>query len=164
MSRTATGAVLVSCLIALFVGPELGFGPLTATSRADTRPRSVQLSAAVRPRSVPQATVLVLAPPFAPEPVPSPPPQAAQAPPRPGAAVATGDVWARLRACESPTNGGTRYRGYYQFSASAWASAGGRGDPAAASLEEQTARAQYLAAHSDPRHQWPVCWARAVRG
>ena len=150
MSRTATGAVLVSCLVALFVGPELGFGPATSTSRADTRPRST-----------PQATVLVLTPPFSAQPAPPPPPQAA---PHPGTAVPGGDVWARLRACESPTNGGSRYRGYYQFSASAWASAGGRGDPAAASLEEQTARAQYLAAHSDPGHQWPVCWFRAVRG
>ena len=35
MSRTATGAVLVSCLLAFLVGPELGFGPITSTSRAD---------------------------------------------------------------------------------------------------------------------------------
>ena len=145
MSRTATGAVLVSCLVALFVGPELGFGPITSTSRADTRRRSV-----------PTATVLVLTPPF----MSLPPPPAAKAP---AAAVAGNDVWARLRACESPTNGGTRYRGYYQFSAATWRSAGGTGDPAAASLEEQTARAQYLAAHSNPYHQWPVCWPRANR-
>ena len=149
MSRTATGAVLVSCLVALFVGPELGFGPITSTSRADTRPRPV-----------PKATVMVLTPPFIA--LPAPPPPAAKR--RAGApAFANDDPWARLRACESPTNGGTRYRGYYQFSASAWASAGGTGDPAAASLEEQTARAQYLAAHSDPYHQWPVCWRRANR-
>jgi hypothetical protein len=154
MSRTATGAVLVSCLVLLFVGPELGFGPITSTSRADTRPRPV-----------PKANVLVLTPPFIPQ--PTPPPQAA--PPRPAAAVANsaavanGDVWARLRACESPTNGGTRYRGYYQFSRSSWESVGGSGDPAAASLDEQTARAQLLAAHSNPAHQWPVCWPRANR-
>jgi len=146
MSRTATGAVLVSCLVALFVGPELGFGPITSTSRADTRPRPV-----------PTATVVVLTPSFIAAPPPSP------AKPGTGAAAVGGDVWARLRACESPTNGGKRYRGYYQFSASSWASAGGTGDPAAASLDEQTARAQYLAAHSDPRHQWPVCWRRANR-
>jgi hypothetical protein len=160
MSRTATGAVLVSCLVALFVGPELGFGPITSTSRADTRHRAV-----------PKATVLILTPPFIAEPAPAPAP--APAPPRPDdrvsrsgprGAVADADVWARLRACESPTNSGTRYRGYYQFSASTWASAGGTGDPAAASLEEQTARAQYLAAHSDPFHQWPMCWPRAIRG
>ena len=150
MSRTATGAVLVSALVALFVGPELGFGPITSTSRADTRHKVV-----------PKATVLVLTPPFATPPPPPPQPQPVAA--HPNSAVAPGDVWARLRACESPTNGGTRFRGYYQFSASSWASAGGTGDPAAASLDEQTARAQYLAAHSDPARQWPVCWARAVR-
>ncbi|MBV8161217.1 MAG: transglycosylase family protein, partial [Acidimicrobiia bacterium] len=140
MSRTATGAVLVSCLVALFLGPELGFGPMTSTSRADTRRHSV-----------PQATVVVVVPPFVPV------PSAAPAPPSPRpASAATDRVWARLRACESPTNGGAHYRGYYQFSSSAWASAGGTGDPAAASLEEQTTRAQYLAAHSDPARQWPV--------
>lgn len=156
MSRTATGAVLVSALVALFLGPELGFGPITSTSRADTRPRPV-----------PKAAVLVLAPAFISQALPPPPPPAA--PPHPAAAVASGTavandgVWARLRACESPTNGGTRYRGYYQFSQSSWQSVGGTGDPAAASLEEQTARAQLLAARSDPAHQWPVCWRRAIR-
>jgi len=149
MSRTATGAVLVSCLVALFVGPELGFGPITSTSRADTRHRVV-----------PQANVLLVVPPFV-TPPPASPPGAA----RPAAgAVGTDGVWARLRACESPTNGGTRYRGYYQFSQSSWRSVGGTGDPAAASLEEQTARAQALAARSNPAHEWPVCWSRATRG
>jgi hypothetical protein len=76
--------------------------------------------------------------------------------------VAGDEVWARLRACESPTNGGTTYRGYYQFSRSSWQRAGGTGDPAAASLEEQTARAKWLAAHSNPYQQWPVCWRRAT--
>jgi hypothetical protein len=158
MSRTATGAVLVSCLVALFLGPELGFGPITSTSRADTRRRPV-----------PQASVLVVTPPFIPQSTPSPVATRMQAPTsaaaaRPASAPRGTDVWARLRACESPTNAGTRYRGYYQFSQSSWRSAGGTGDPAAAPLEEQTARAQYLAAHSDPRHEWPVCWARANRG
>jgi hypothetical protein len=156
MSRTATGAVFLSALIALIVGPELGFGPITSKGRADARPHAV-----------PRATVVVLVPPFIPQPAapppPPPPPPRAAAMPRPAAALATGDVWARLRACESPTNGGTRYRGYYQFSQATWASVGGTGDPAAASLEEQTARAQTLAARSDPSHQWPVCWPRAVR-
>ena len=163
MSRTATGAVLVSCLVALFVGPELGFGPITSTSRADTRPHPV-----------PKASVVILTPAFVPQPAPPPPPatprpedRVSRSGPRAGvvgdAAISNGDVWARLRACESPTNSGTRYRGYYQFSASSWASTGGTGDPAAASLEEQTARAQFLAAHSDPYHQWPVCWRRANR-
>jgi hypothetical protein len=157
MSRTATGAVLVSALIALFLGPELGFGPTTATSRADERPKAV-----------PEATVVVIRPLAIQEPVtaavvPPPPPAPAPRVSRSGARTAvSGDVWARLRACESPTNGGTRYRGYYQFSQSSWRSAGGTGDPAAASLEEQTARAQWLAAHSNPAHQWPVCWRRAT--
>jgi hypothetical protein len=156
MSRTATGAVLVSCLVLLFVGPELGFGPITSTSRADTR---------LHP--VPKATVLVLTPPFVSRPVPPtaappPAPRVSRGAPRTSAVPADDDVWARLRACESPTNGGTHYRGYYQFSPSSWASAGGTGDPAAAPLEEQTARAKYLAAHSDPAHQWPVCWRRAT--
>ncbi len=148
MSRTATGAVLVSALVALFVGPELGFGPITSTSRADTRHKTV-----------PKATVLVLTPPFVSQPPPPPQPQpvAAHSVAAVSAPISDGDVWARLRACESPTNGGTRYRGYYQFSQSSWESVGGTGDPAAASLEEQTARAQMLAARSNPAHQWPVC-------
>src|SRR3954454_12484310 len=154
MSRTATGAVLVSCLVALFLGPELGFGPITSTSRADSRPRAI-----------PRATVLVLTPPYIPQPAaPAPPPPKAAPPPAPTPVAGSDDAfWARLRACESPTNGGTRYRGYYQFSRASWASAGGTGDPAAASLEEQTARAQYWAAHADPYHQWPVCWRQAQR-
>jgi hypothetical protein len=154
MSRTATGAVLVSLLVLLFLGPELGFGPITSTSRADTRPRPV-----------PHANVLVVVPPFVAQPAPTgaPAPGGPPASARPATAVAANDLWARLRACESPTNAGTRYRGYYQFSQSSWQSVGGHGDPAAAPLEEQTARAQLLAARSDPRHQWPVCWARASR-
>jgi hypothetical protein len=146
MSRTATGAVLVSLLVVLFLGPELGFGPITSTSRADSRPRPI-----------PKATVVVLTPPFVAPPAPPP------APPKAGPAVPGDDFWARLRACESPTNAGTRYRGYYQFSRASWASVGGTGDPAAASLVEQTARAKSLAARSDPAHQWPVCWRRAGR-
>lgn len=79
-------------------------------------------------------------------------------------AVPDGAFWARLRACESPTNGGTRYRGYYQFAQSTWQAAGGSGDPAAASLEEQTARADWLLHHANPYKQWPVCYPRAIKG
>jgi hypothetical protein len=159
MSRTATGAVLVFCLAGLLAGPELGFGPTTATSRADERRRST-----------PVAAIVVIRPDFVALPAPPPPP-----PPRPvpvtrasrrggraAAAVPGGDVWARLRACESPSGGGGHYRGYYQFSTASWHAAGGSGDPAAASIGEQTARAQYLAAHSNPAQQWPVCWHRAT--
>ena len=66
MSRTATGAVLVSCLLAFLVGPELGFGPITSTSRADTRRRPT-----------PAASIIVLTPASAVEPAPL----AAPAPP-----------------------------------------------------------------------------------
>ena len=159
MSRTATGAVLVSALVVLFLGPELGFGPITASSRADTRPRHV-----------PEATIVLVRPEYIAQPVAAtvePPPTPAGRVSRSGArgrpaAAVGGDVWARLRACESPTNAGTRYRGYYQFSQSSWQAAGGTGDPAAASLQEQTSRAQYLAAHSNPAQQWPTCWRRAT--
>jgi len=158
MSRTATGAVLVSAIMALFLGPELGFGPIRSTSRAEERHGPV-----------PAATVVIIKPEFiaqATPPPPPPPPPAPERVSRGGARTRPGavdsDVWARLRACESPTNGGTRYRGYYQFSQSSWRSAGGTGDPAAASLEEQTSRAQWLAAHSNPAQQWPVCWRRAT--
>jgi hypothetical protein len=157
MSRTATGAVLVSCLLAFLAGPELGFGPITSTSRADERRHPT-----------PAASIMVLHPPFATQ-APAPAaPRAARAArartSRSGArgAVPGGDVWARLRACESPTGASGRYRGYYQFSQSSWRAAGGSGDPAAASLDEQTNRAQYLAAHSNPAQQWPVCWRRAT--
>src|SRR5437667_814911 len=117
MSRTATGAVLVSALVVLFLGPELGFGPITSTSRADTRPRHV-----------PEATIVLVRPTHIAQPSAAPvdpPPAAAGRTSRNGArgrptAASGGDVWARLRACESPTNGGTRYRGYYQFSPSSW--------------------------------------------
>ena len=92
----------------------------------------------------------------------APPPRTgAAAHPAAAGAPAGGDVWARLRACESPTGASGRYRGYYQFSQASWHAAGGSGDPAAAPLSEQTARAQYLAAHSNPAQQWPVCWRRA---
>ena len=157
MSRTATGAVLVFSLAALLAGPELGFGPITSTSRADDRHRST-----------PAASIVVIRPDFVAQPAPTPPPAPPPAPitraSRRGVrgAVGGGDVWARLRACESPSGAGGRYRGYYQFSTASWHAAGGSGDPAAASLGEQTSRAQYLAAHSNPAQQWPVCWRRAA--
>ena len=71
-------------------------------------------------------------------------------------------MWARLRACESPNGASGHYRGFYQFSPASWQAAGGTGDPAAASLDEQTSRAQYVAAHGNPAQQWPVCWRRAT--
>lgn len=66
-----------------------------------------------------------------------------------------------IASCESGGNpsavssSGT-YRGKYQFSYSTWASVGGSGDPAAASVAEQDYRAAllYSRAGSSP---WPIC-------
>jgi uncharacterized protein YabE (DUF348 family) len=74
--------------------------------------------------------------------------------PAPTAAVsADGLNWAALAKCESggrpdAVSASGTYRGLYQFSRSTWASVGGSGDPAAASAEEQTMRAQMLYARS----------------
>jgi uncharacterized protein YabE (DUF348 family) len=68
-------------------------------------------------------------------------------------ASADGLNWSALARCESGgrpdavSSSGT-YRGLYQFSRSTWASVGGAGDPAAASVAEQTLRAQMLYARS----------------
>ena len=62
---------------------------------------------------------------------------------------ADGLNWAALAQCESGGNpsavsaSGT-YRGLYQFSRQTWAGVGGAGDPAQASADEQTYRAQLL--------------------
>jgi len=66
---------------------------------------------------------------------------------------ADGLNWAALARCESggrPTavSASGTYRGMYQFSRQTWAGVGGSGDPAAASVEEQTMRAQMLYARS----------------
>jgi uncharacterized protein YabE (DUF348 family) len=68
-------------------------------------------------------------------------------------ASADGLNWAALAQCESggrpdAVSASGTYRGMYQFSRSTWASVGGTGDPAAASAEEQTTRAQMLYARS----------------
>jgi uncharacterized protein YabE (DUF348 family) len=62
---------------------------------------------------------------------------------------ADGLNWAALAACESggrpnAVSASGTYRGMYQFSRSTWAGVGGTGDPAAASVDEQTYRAQLL--------------------
>ncbi|HEY8581920.1 MAG TPA: transglycosylase family protein [Capillimicrobium sp.] len=76
------------------------------------------------------------------------------------AAQPTG-VLASIAACESggdpaAIGGGGLYRGMYQFDQATWESVGGVGDPAAASVAEQTRRAQILLdrAGTSP---WPVC-------
>ena len=69
--------------------------------------------------------------------------------------------FAALAQCESggnprATNPSGKYRGMYQFSRETWASVGGTGDPAAASVAEQTKRAQILLNRSGAG-QWPEC-------
>jgi uncharacterized protein YabE (DUF348 family) len=76
-----------------------------------------------------------------------------------GAAPSGG--FAALAQCESGGNPGAvsstgKYRGLYQFSRETWASVGGSGDPAAASVAEQTRRAQILLSRSGAG-QWPEC-------
>lgn len=68
---------------------------------------------------------------------------------------------AAIAACESGGNpaaigGGGQYRGMFQMTYSTWASVGGHGDPAAASVAEQVKRAEILYATAGPG-QWPVC-------
>jgi predicted ribosomally synthesized peptide with SipW-like signal peptide len=79
-------------------------------------------------------------------------------------ATADGLNWAALAQCESggrpdAVSSTGKYRGLYQFSTATWASVGGTGDPAAASAEEQTLRAQMLYARSGAG-QWPHCGSR----
>jgi hypothetical protein len=66
---------------------------------------------------------------------------------------ADGLNWAALARCESggrpdAVSASGTYRGMYQFSRATWAGVGGTGDPAAASVAEQTMRAQMLYARS----------------
>ena len=79
-------------------------------------------------------------------------------------ATADGLNWAALAQCESggrpnAVSASGKYRGMYQFSYATWAGVGGSGDPAAASAEEQTARAQMLYNRSGAG-QWPHCGSR----
>jgi len=71
------------------------------------------------------------------------------------------DPWEYLRQCESGGNyqsvsSDGSYRGAYQFSQSTWEGVGGVGDPAAASPEEQDARAYMLYERSGGA-PWPYC-------
>jgi uncharacterized protein YabE (DUF348 family) len=77
---------------------------------------------------------------------------------------ADGLNWAALAACESggrpnAVSASGKYRGMYQFSQATWNSVGGTGDPAAASADEQTYRAQLLYQRSGAG-QWPHCGSR----
>ncbi|SFE17556.1 resuscitation-promoting factor [Blastococcus tunisiensis] len=74
---------------------------------------------------------------------------------------ADGLNWAALAQCESggrpnAVSSTGKYRGMYQFSQATWNSVGGTGDPAAASADEQTYRAQLLYQRSGAG-QWPHC-------
>ena len=78
--------------------------------------------------------------------------------------TADGLNWAALAACESggrpdAVSASGTYRGMYQFSQQTWNSVGGVGDPAAASADEQTYRAQLLYQRSGAG-QWPHCGPR----
>ena len=80
---------------------------------------------------------------------------------RAGEPVAIPSHLAAIAACESGGNpsavgGGGLYRGAFQMTYSAWASVGGKGDPAAAPMSEQVRRAAALYAQAGPG-QWPVC-------
>jgi uncharacterized protein YabE (DUF348 family) len=77
---------------------------------------------------------------------------------------ADGLNWAALAKCESggrpnAVSASGKYRGMYQFSTGTWASVGGAGDPAAATADEQTYRAQLLYQRSGAG-QWPHCGSR----
>lgn len=79
-------------------------------------------------------------------------------------ASADGLNWAALANCESggrpnAVSASGKYRGMYQFSYATWAGVGGTGDPAAASADEQTYRAQLLYQRSGAG-QWPHCGSR----
>jgi hypothetical protein len=70
----------------------------------------------------------------------------------------------RIAQCESGGNphavgGGGRYRGLFQFDYGTWASVGGHGDPAQASVEEQYRRAAILLRQRGTS-PWPICGSR----
>jgi cell wall-associated NlpC family hydrolase len=77
----------------------------------------------------------------------------------PPSSAATATVWDRLAQCESSgdfTNRDTGRNGHFggfQFAPATWASVGGRGNPADASVTEQLKRAKILLARSGPG-QW----------
>ena len=78
-------------------------------------------------------------------------------------AVLTGDVWARLRQCESggryTVNTGNGFYGAYQFHPRTWRTLGYPGLPHEAPPEMQDEAARKLQARSG-WGQWPVCSRR----
>jgi hypothetical protein len=85
--------------------------------------------------------------------------------PRPFRALVAdiGDVWAKLRACESggryTTNSGNGFYGAYQFHPRTWRNLGFPGLPHQAPPEMQDEAARQLQARSG-WGQWPVCSRR----
>jgi hypothetical protein len=80
---------------------------------------------------------------------------------RSGGGSSCGSSLECIRQCEShgdygSVSGNGQYRGAYQFDQSTWESVGGTGDPAAASPEEQDARAATLYGRSGTS-PWPTC-------
>jgi hypothetical protein len=86
-----------------------------------------------------------------------------RAAPAPAPVPVTGDVWARLRQCESggryDINTGNGYYGAYQFLLSTWNRLGYPGYPHQASPAVQDEAAQKLQARSG-WGQWPACTRR----
>jgi len=80
-----------------------------------------------------------------------------------GLAVMSGDVWTRLRSCESggryTTNTGNGFFGAYQFHPRTWRTLGFPGLPHQAPPEMQDEAARKLQARSG-WGQWPVCSRR----
>jgi hypothetical protein len=78
-------------------------------------------------------------------------------------ALPTGDLWARLRACESggryEINSGNGFYGAYQFHPRTWRGLGFPGLPHQAPPEMQDEAARKLQARSG-WGQWPVCSRR----
>ncbi|MGH9037468.1 MAG: transglycosylase family protein [Acidimicrobiia bacterium] len=83
--------------------------------------------------------------------------------PAPAPVPVTGDVWARLRACESggryDINTGNGYYGAYQSLRSTWKGLGYPGSPHEAPPAMQDEAAQKLQARSG-WGQWPACTRR----
>ncbi|HEY8525224.1 MAG TPA: transglycosylase family protein [Acidimicrobiales bacterium] len=102
------------------------------------------------------------APAEAPEPAAEPAPEPEPAP-APTASSGGGTVWDRLAQCESggnwSINTGNGYYGGLQFSQESWNAAGGSGNPANASREEQIRVAENLL-NMQGWGAWPACSAQ----
>lgn len=136
--------LLVAAMAAAFV---IGFAVAAA---ADIKLPSSTIGAA--PVLVTRmASVKELNPLPTPRPVVRPAPRSAVTP--------SGDVWDRLRRCESADGRTSRnglYHGYFQFRLDTWRNAGGTGHPMDHSYEHQKKVAQAWLARTSWA-QWPAC-------